>query len=535
LRIAATSSTLWYRPFELNSQEEHTLANGNLQAVKILKTILWVWATLVLIATAAAVYRGWKCVNLPYELNYGEGPLMWQVLNVWNPSIAYGPLAGGPLVIWNYPPAYLFAVRGLWMVQGDLLWSGRFVSFLSGLGIALLLAAVIYRSLPSRFGSSIRLCAAGVGLLFLCTMPAVRWFPLMRVDWLGLLATYLGIFFFLSAESKHWKTYVAFLFFLLAIWTKQTFLAAPLACFLLTLVTAPRRAIRLGLLCTGLGTAGFWFGMRWTNGGIARHLISYNVHKFSFGRALGGVTSDLSQARLLLILVGGIVIVAVSRVSRMTPVHGWKSWKAKLSRSPFSLALSVEILHALFAFLISFSYGKIGSDINYFLEFDATLCVLSGLSLAVLFWQVQRAPRLSAGLAAALMIPVVLAGQSLGPTFNSLVGSDGTRAMHYECSEAYRQLIPLIANTPGPVVSDDMVLLTRAGKDTVFDPINMWYLAEVGTWDQSQFLGRIESKDFAMIIISDPTRWHPRLLLAIQKAYQVDRVVGQYQVYRPRQ
>jgi hypothetical protein len=219
----------------------------------------------------------------------------------------------------------------------------------------------------------------------------------------------------------------------------------------------------------------------------------------------------------------------------MTPVHGWKSWKAKLSRSPFSLALSVEILHALFAFLISFSYGKIGSDINYFLEFDATLCVLSGLSLAVLFWQVQRAPRLSAGLAAALMIPVVLAGQSLGPTFNSLVGSDGTRAMHYERSEAYRQLIPLIANTPGPVVSDDMVLLTRAGKDTVFDPINMWYLAEVGTWDQSQFLGRIESKDFAMIIISDPTRWHPRLLLAIQKAYQVDRVVGQYQVYRPRQ
>jgi hypothetical protein len=69
----------------------------------------------------------------------------------------------------------------------------------------------------------------------------------------------------------------------------------------------------------------------------------------------------------------------------------------------------------------------------------------------------------------------------------------------------------------------------------VFEPATMGFLEEVGTWDQSQFQGRIESKDFAMIAISDPSAWHPRLVLAIQKAYQVDRVVGQYQVYRPRQ
>ncbi len=489
---------------------------------------------LLLIATAAAIYQGWKRVNLPYELDYGEGPVMWQVLNVSDPSKAYGPLDGGPLVIWNYPPVYLIVVRGLWLVQGDLLWSGRFVSFISGLGIALLLATIIYRSLPSKFGSSIRVCAAGMGLLFLCTTTTVIWFPLMRVDWLGLLATYLGIFFFLSAESKHWKTYLAFLFFFLAICTKQTLVAAPLACFLVTLVTAPRRAIRLGLLCTVIGAVALWLGMRWTNGGLAHHLILYNVHKFSLGRALGGVTSSLSQARLFLILVGAVVIAAVSRASRMTPAHGWKSWKAKLSRSPFSLALSVEILHSVFALLISFSYGKIGSNINYFLEFDATLCVLSGLSLSVLFWQAQRAPRLSAPLAAALMIPVVLAGQCLGATLNSLVGAAGIRDMHPELLEVYRQLIPLIARTPGLVLSDDMVLLTRAGKDTLFEPATMGFLAEVGTWDQSQFQGRIESKDFAMIVFSEPNVWNPRLVLAIQKAYQVDRVVSQYQVYRPR-
>ena len=472
---------------------------------------------------------------MPYELDYGEGAVMWQVLNVFDRARAYAPLDGGPLVIWNYPPAYLIAVRGLWMAQGDLLWSGRFVSFLSGLGIAALLAAIIYRFLPQRFGRSIRLCAAGTGLLFLCTAPAANWFPFMRVDWLGLLSTYLGVFLFLSAGSKHWKTYLAFLFFSLAICTKQTFLAAPLACFLVTLVTSPRRALRLGLLCAVLGGVAFWLGMRWTAGGLAHHLILYNVHKFSLGRALAGVSWSLGDVSLFLVPFGALVILAVSRARRMTPGRGWKSWKARLSRSPLSLVLSVEILHWVLAFLISLTYGKTGSHVNYFLESDATLCVLSGLSLGVLFWQAKRAPRLTATLAAALMIPVALAGHSLDAILNSLVGSTGIRAMYRDRAEAYRQLIPLIAGTPGPVLSDDLVLLTRAGKDTLFEPATMGFLEEVGRWDQSRFERRLESRDFAMILFSRPEVWDPRLALAIQNAYQLDRVVGKFQVYRPRQ
>jgi len=502
--------------------------------VKVLKLVLGVWATLLLIATAGAVHQGWKRVNVPYELDYGEGPVMWQVLNVSDPSRAYVRLGGGPLVIWNYPPAYLIAVRELWLVQGDLLWSGRFVSFLCGLGIALLLAAIVYRASPSRFGSSIRLGAAGTGLLFLCTAPALYWFPFMRVDWLGLLATYLGVFLYLSAESRQWKTYLAFLFFLLAICTKQTFVAAPLACFLITLVTVPRRALHLGALCAVLGAVAFWLGMRWTNGGLAYHLILYNAHTFSFRRALAGLAWNFSHVRIFLILPGALAVLAISRAYRLTSGRGWRMWKARLSRSPFSLALSVEILHCVFAFLISLTYGKTGSSANYFLEFDATLCVLSGLSLAILFWQAQCAPRLTATFAAALMIPVVLAGHSLGSILNSPAGSAGTPLMHRDRLEVYQQLLPLIAGASGPVLSDDMVLLTRAGKDTLFEPATMGYLAEVGTWDQSPFEHRIESKDFAMIVFSKPEVWNPRLVVAVQNAYQLDRVVGQYQLYRPR-
>jgi hypothetical protein len=534
LRIASAAGTLVADLLTPLAGHTHIRARHP-QNKKLLKPILWIWALLLLIAITAAFYQGWKRLNIPHELDYGEGALMWQVQNVFDRNRAYAPLDGGPLVIWNYPPAYLMVVHGLWRVQGDLLWSGRYISFLSGFGLVLLLAGIIYRSLPRRLGKSIRLCAAGSGLLFLCTAPAANWFPFMRVDWLGLLATYLGVFFFLSAESKHWKSYLAFLFFLLAICTKQTFLAAPLACFLVVLVTAPRRALRLGLFCVVLGGIAFWLGMRWTNGGFADHLILYNVHKFSFTRALGGISWSVSDSSLFLVSLGALILLAISRIRRMAPGRAWKSWKARLQRSPSSLALSVELLHWTFAFLFSFAYGKVGTSINHFLESDAALCALSGLSLGVLFWQTKRAPRLTTALAVALMIPVALAGNSLDTILNSLVESSENRAANRDRTEAYRQLIPLIAGTYGPVLSDDMVLLTRAGKDLLFEPATMGFVADAGNWNPSRFERRLASKEFAVILIVRPKAWQPRLLLAIQSAYQLDRVVGRFQVYRPRQ
>jgi len=300
----------------------------------------------------------------------------------------------------------------------------------------------------------------------------------MRVDWLGLFTTYLGIFFFFSAQSKVWKSYLAVLFFLLAFYTKQTFLSAPLACFLVLLVIAPRRAFRLALLGVAFGGAAFWLGAHWTHGGLVQHLITYNMNKFSLKRALTGVSSSLDDVIPFLIPFGGLLALAFYRARDIPSSHLWVSWKARLQRNPFSLALCVGILHWAFAFLFSFAYGKVGTTVNYFLEPDAALCVLSGLFLGVLFWQAKGAPRLTAILAAALVIPVGLAGYSLYTILNSAVGSAEIRAADRDRTTAYRQLIPILAATPGPVLCDDMVLLNRAGKDLVFEPATLGFMAD---------------------------------------------------------
>jgi hypothetical protein len=501
---------------------------------KLARPIFCVWAVLVVLVVAGPVYHGWKRMSVPVELDYGEGPLMWQVQNLLDHSRAYRSLKDGPLVIWNYPPAYLVVVRAVWKVQGDLLWSGRVVSFVSGLGVAVLLAAIIYRFLPARFGRWVRVCGAGTGLLFLSTAPAFLWLPLMRVDWLGLFATYLGVFLFLSAGEKHWKAYLGFLCFFLAAYTKQTFLAAPLACFLATLVVAPWRALRLGLLLTMLGGGVFWLGTAWTNGGFARQLILYNVHKFSVGRALSGVAENLADLRLFFLPLAMILLLAVLRWRQVGFARTWELCRTRLRRSPLSMALAVETMHCLFCFSLSFAYGKTGATFNYFLEPDAALCVVAGLALGILLWEATRTPRLKATAALALVLPLLLAGQGLYTAINSFVLGELVKSHGRDDMEAYRQFTPRLASISGPVLSDDMVLEMRAGKDVVFEPATMGMLAEVGTWDDSRFAQRIESKDFGLIVISRPDIWDPRLMDGIRKAYQPDGEIGRYQVYRPR-
>ncbi len=516
-------------PAVLSIARPHIVDPLRLPTRLVFRPIFRIWAVLLLLAVGLAVYRGWHNLGVPFNLDYGEGPMMWQAANILNPHRAYASLDSGPLVIWNYPPAYLLLARALSSIQGDLLWSGRFISFISGLGLAALLVAIIWRALPSRFPLQARVCAAGTGCFFLCISCVVDWFSLMRVDFLGLFAVYLGVYFFLSLRSTPWKSYLAFLCFVFAVLTKQTFLAAPLACFIVALILAPARALRLVLMSFGLGAMVFWFGMHRSNGGFIQHLLTYNVHKFSVHRAFGGLWEALMTVRLLLLPLGGLI---VSALFRRTRIRSWQRFKAHIRRSPFFFAVSVEALHLLFAFALSISYGKVGSNVNYFLEWNATLCVLAGICIGMVLWQAFRSTRITLSIAAAFAFPVVLAISAFDAPLQFVVGHSVSESQNV-LTKDYRELLPVLAAEPGSVLSDDMVLLQRAGKDVVFEPATMNFIAEAGTWDQSAFLRRLQAREFPLIIVSNPSLWNPTVLAAILQNYQPDRVIAPFHLYRP--
>jgi hypothetical protein len=101
--------------------------------------------------------------------------------------------------------------------------------------------------------------------------------------------------------------------------------------------------------------------------------------------------------------------------------------------------------------------------------------------------------------------------------------------------EAYERMIPLVKNTPGPVLSDDIVLLVFAGKDLLYEPATMLYLEEKGRWSPSDFERRIESHEFPFIITTSTQFWAPAITDAINSTYMPDLVIGKYQLYKPRQ
>jgi hypothetical protein len=495
------------------------------------RPLFLLWAAISLGLLVSILYIGFYDLSNPTLIDYGEGPLMWQAANLFNPTHAYALLDNGPLVIWNYTPGYLFAVRALSNWQGDFLWSGRFVSLFCGLGVVTLLFTITYRALPQRFGARIRLCASGTGLLFLTSASSVAWFPLMRVDWQGLFLAYLGLFFFLSARTAPWKTVPAFLCFILAILTKQTFLAAPLSCVIVMLVTAPLRALRAVLICVAVGIFTFWLGMHWTHGGFLRHLVTYNVHKFSIHRAVAGIWLAMLDVRLLFLPVVGL---AVLTFMRQWSSARWRAAKLLLLKRPLFLTLTLESIHLLLSFAMAFTFGKIGSNLNYFLEWTAALCSVAGISIGLALWHALRSRRLTPLTAGALAFPVLLAVFAFDQPLYKLIGARSVRAQERSSLLDYNRVIPLLEATPGPILSDDTVLLLRARKDIVFDPVGLYYMALAGTWDQEPFLNRVKAREFPLVIISSPILWHPAVLEAIHQNYQLDRVDGQFQVYRPR-
>lgn len=493
-----------------------------------------IYLSLAALGAAAAAYLGWTRLSLRYELDYGEGTIMWQVLNVFDRHRAYAGLDSGHLVIWNYPPLYLLTVRLFHRFTPGLLWTGRFVSYASALGVAAILCAILYKTLPARWGRAPRLTAAATGLLFLCTEVVLHWMPFMRVDFLGLLATYLGLFFFLTSSARPRKQYLAFFFFFLAIWTKQTFLAAPFVCLTLLFFLAPRRALRI---CFAFGSAGlllFWLGMHWTAGCFALHLFRYNVHPFLLSRALSGIGENFYSLRLLLAFSAALLLVILMRPRQ--PRKPWNSaqWKARLLHNPFFLTLLVETLHFLCALLISFTYGKIGSNVNYFLEWTASAVVLCGCVVGLFFRQAQRLPRLNLQTFSALLFSMLLTVQIARETLHTVSPRVQHRLDSASDPIAYSQILPLLQQARGPVISEDMVLLSLAGKDLVFEPATMKFLEDAGTWDSSAFRRRIASQEFALIVTTYLEYWRPEVLAAVHQSYQLQLVSGRYQVYRPR-
>jgi energy-coupling factor transporter transmembrane protein EcfT len=188
-------------------------------------------------------------------------------------------------------------------------------------------------------------------LLFLSFKQVYSWGPLHRVDSLGLLFSVSGLYLL----ERRWKAIWPSLLWVLAIFTRQTLLAAPLAGFILFHRFLGKKEKKAFLYWFVSPVAGLYILLAiLTRGEFLRHTVLYNMNDYRWENAW-------PYQHQLWRNTGVFVAPALAYMIH-THLRGRHDWLPSF---------------LLLGWLSSLLAGKVGSGENYILEF------VTGVSLAV--------------------------------------------------------------------------------------------------------------------------------------------------------
>ena len=325
-----------------------------------------VWLGLTLLA--CCVPAAWCLVHIsdvlghPFQLDVGEGGVLNFALMLAQRGTYFLPVTSLPLVHGSYPPVFPFLTMLLAGVLGFSLFTVRMVAVLGTLA-AVGALFVLLRRLTAR-----PLLAASLALLFLAPDFAQQWAPLGRVDTLAIFFAVLGLHLHLrAARDNGGVPALAIACFVLAFFTKQNFILAPVAVCLGTAVRfgvtkALVRSAATYVLTVALLIAS---GNVWTDGEFVRHLFTYT--------AVLKILPDMTLARAGEFLVATWPLLLLGAAGLAL---GWRG----LRRSP----AVIPVIYFSLSMLTMAVSGREGANVNFLLEPLASVIILAGAVIPLL-------------------------------------------------------------------------------------------------------------------------------------------------------
>jgi hypothetical protein len=473
-----------------------------LVAAATLVTVVLAGRALVLLVSQSVA-----AINYPYQLNYGEGPLLDQSLRIARGGALYS-LDVPPYTITNYPPLYALLQSPWQGTYGVSFFYGRVISLVS-VALAVLALAGIVRALTKSW------LAALVGGLLLAAVPYIfHWSALARVDNLALALSLAGLFCVAQFRDSRWGVFAGALLIALAAYTRQSYLlAAPLAAFVFLLANvglyrAFYFAVWLGML-VALPLAA---ALVWTEGGVWFHIVTANTN------ALSPVSIERYAAEMLAtmpILLGMAVVFLLFGWIRRGPRTAWAM------AAPYAVGGVVSAL----------TIAKVGSDVNYLFELCAALCLMGGVFTAWL----GRIPVLRVAAVLALGWQAVMMQALSETSYAPIIAERLAQRADMDV------LAALVRDEPDAIIADDaMGLLALYERPVLFQPFEYTQLAADGVWDESDFLRRLESGAYPVVILHTPyrnpglrfERWTAEMLRIINDEYRVAAQYAEHTVYR---
>ena len=311
--------------------------------------------------------RVYACITYSYPIEYGEGTVLYEASRLTTAKPIYTSNLASPYQMVNYGPFgyYLYAAT-LINATNPFFAGGRLLSLIATL-IACSCIYLIVRVTLARW------LAVAAALLPLATAPVYGWSSLFKPDMPAIAASLVAAtLVYRAAQSTdfaaparnrlaNWPIYVAALGCLVAIFIKQSALAAPIAITVYLLFNSWRQAIQFGLTLLGGGSAVLLLFTIGTQGRFWQHFISYNAQSYK----VGSLTTWLGLLFQSYYPLLGLSVVCIV----------WFLLAGQETRKQISLWGTYWVV----SFGLSFSVGKIGSNWNYYAELMFISALLSVL------------------------------------------------------------------------------------------------------------------------------------------------------------
>ena len=441
--------------------------------------------------------------RLPYELGFGEGSLLGATSQVASGLSLYPPIKQLPYINNMYGPVPYF-LGALWVKLFGLSFTmPRLLVTVSAAWCAVLIGLLV------RHWGAAPPVSAAFGLLYLAMGVGQENVVYYRVDLIGLAFSLTGLYIY--ATSRRW--YLSAAFFVTGLFCKFTLLAAPLACFVYALCRREwNKALRFALYNVALGALAFAWMQHRTQGWFAFHTVwATALHPYSLALGLLGPYKHLGPLCFLLVLGLALVYLAPSSPALWLPVV-------------YLCATSVSLI----------AVGKAGSADNYYLEWQAALCLCGGIAYHLLRAQADQRSAVAALVPAALAATVLLN-----------LHFPQRPAPYAECSQAYEYVKTYPGNN---ILSENVGSVVLAGKPLlVNEPFNWSIAVERGGWPDAEILQLIRSRQVNLVLLdskveqlkAEPARvtWPSDVLDAIQDNYLLSKSFncsGAHFVYQPR-
>lgn len=424
-------------------------------------------------------YYNWKTITFPYSVDYGEGPILDQVMrlskfeNIYKTDIKHLPFT-----ITNYPPLYPLAQVPFAWIAGPAFWYGRGLSTLSVIAAAIFIALILGVVTKDWL-------AATLGGLTLFAIPYIlHWGPFCRVDSFALGLSMAGVFVIARWPDSRKGVILSGLLLTAAIYTRQSYaLAAPPAAFFWLLGNRRwKRALQLVGVVAGVGLGALLLMLLLTRGGFYFNIVTANVNPFHWDTVRNYKNAIWENFRYIVVS------------SALFLVGGW--WlKSKIwwLAAPYLIGGTISAI----------TIGKSGSNVNYLFEFSAGISLVAGAIIA--------APGRRLWF---LKIPLVLL---LVWQVNQLY--EWTNREYFPWTmdrvdnqrEEIQKLLEYVGQSEGPVLADEfMGLVVLDGRQLAFQPFEFKQLVTAKVWDETPFIEAVKNKEFGMILLYVPKNWDSR-------------------------